>query len=202
VDGSVIHISCPSPTHPNLLHFEQQGLLDPAGRAFTWKKELPLEKMNGTTAIHYRDDQLAKLANPNLTPEERAVLRLQLCAKGRQWRAGLAVWRQLLHETPALADAAPARRELLLLAAATLQQLARAEKPSAPAELSTAITENLRAEDFADLRISLALAQAAKAVLAKDATFTPSLPEPVREALRTHLLKTAPQPWREAVLEE
>jgi hypothetical protein len=151
--------------------------------------------------VHFRQDQLAKLANPNLTPKQRAVLRLQLCAKGRQWRAGLAVWRQLVQETPALADAAPARRELLVLAAATLQQLTRAEKPSAPAELCTAITENLRAEDFTDLRISLALAQAAMRVLAKDAAFTPPLPAPVRETLRAHLLKTAPEPWRQAVLE-
>jgi hypothetical protein len=94
-----------------------------------------------------------------------------------------------------------ARLELLLMAAATLQQLARAEEPSAPAELCTAITENLRAEDFTDLRISLALAQAAMRVLAKDAAFTPPLPEPVREALLAHLLRTAPESWRKAVLE-
>jgi hypothetical protein len=94
-----------------------------------------------------------------------------------------------------------ARRELLLLAAAMLQQLARAEKPSAPAELCTAIRENLRAEDFTDLRISLALAQAAMRVLAKDTAFTPPLPEPVREAVRAHLLKAAPESWRKAVME-
>jgi hypothetical protein len=94
-----------------------------------------------------------------------------------------------------------ARRELLLLAAATLQQLARAEQPSAPPELCTAITENLRAEDFTDLRISLALAQAAGRVLDKDGGFNPPLPVEVGEALRAHLKKTAPEPWRKAVLE-
>ena len=73
-------------------------------------------------------------------------------------------------------------------------------KPTAPAELCTAITENLRAEDFTDLRISLALAQAAKAVLAKDAAFTPPLPADVCEAFHAHLHKTAPQQWREAVM--
>lgn len=125
-----------------------------------------------------------------------------LCAKGRQWRAGLAVWRQLVQETPALVDAAPARRELLLLATVTLLQLAHVEKPSAPTELCTAITENLRTEDFTDLRISLALAQAAARVLAKDAAFSPPLPADIREAFRAHLLKTAPESWREAVLEE
>ena len=110
-------------------------------------------------------------------------------------------WRQAVQDSPALADAAPVRRKLLFLAAATLQQLAQAEKPTAPAELCTALTENLRAEDYTDLPISLALAQAAQAVLAKDAAFTPPLAVDVREALRAHLLKIAPQKWKDAVLE-
>ena len=59
----------------------------------------------------------------------------------------------------------------------------------------------MRAEDFSDLRISLALAQAAKAVLAKDAVFTPPLPADIRDAFRAHLLKTAPPEWQKAVME-
>jgi hypothetical protein len=82
-----------------------------------------------------------------------------------------------------------------------LQQLARAEKPSAPAELCTAITENLRAEDFADLRISLASHRRRGRFWGRG----PSLRRRARwmsvRPFRAHLLKTAPQPWREAVLD-
>jgi hypothetical protein len=100
-----------------------------------------------------------------------------------------------------LADSAPARRELLTFAVATLQKLAHAKKPIAPEELCTAITENLRSEDFTDLCVSLALAQTAQAIFKADATFTPPLPPEVREAFRTHLIKTAPQSWKDAVLQ-
>ncbi len=198
-EGAIIRLTQTTPRLPNLLHFLQHGLLDLEGRNLVWKQDIPLDTLNAVPPMHYRDDALERLADPKLTPEGYAVLRLQLCAKGNQWRAALAVWRQLVGETPALAESAPARRELLTLAAATLQKLAQAQKPSAPVELCGVLTENLRAEDFADTRVSLPLAEAAWAVLAKWAVFTPPLPADVREAFRAHLLKTAPQSWREAV---
>lgn len=197
-DESIIRITSLIPSRlPNLLHFERQGLLELDGRQVFWKKDVPLAMLNASTAIQY-NHQLARLYDPKLTDAEQTTVRLRLC--GNNWRAALAVWQQLVTATPELTNSAPARQQLLIFSAATLQQLAQAENPSAPAELIYAITESLLPEDFTNLSLSLALAQAAQAVLKSDADFTPPLPQEIREAFRTQLIKTAPQSWKNAVL--
>ena len=67
------------------------GLLALPGR------ELQLPEIKQTTPmLHVRQDTLAQLANPKLTPERRAELRMELCGKSSQFRAATAQWQRLL----------------------------------------------------------------------------------------------------------
>lgn len=49
-----------------------------------------------TPMRHLHQDTIAQLADPNLTPEKRAELRMQLCTKAGQHRAATAQWQQLM----------------------------------------------------------------------------------------------------------
>lgn len=198
VDGTVIRITDTSARNPNLLHFVEQGLLKINGSEIAWKN-LPIETINASEAIQY-SHPMSRLNYKDLPEDERATIRLGMC--GNNWRAALSAWYQLVTEWPNLSASALARQQLLIFAAGTLQQHAQAEKPTAPVELLSTIIENLRTEDFIDVRVSLALAEAARAIFKVNATFTPPLPAELREAFRSHLAKTAPPSWKDTILQE
>lgn len=78
-----------------------QPTLDLAGRLRAKLLALPRRELQfpdisqPTFMVHVRQDTLAQLADPKLTPERRAELRMELCAKSSQFRAATALWQRL-----------------------------------------------------------------------------------------------------------
>ncbi len=66
-----------------LLNFSEHDVLDVGGLN------------EATPMLHVDNDILAQLANPNLIPERRAELQMQLCAKSGQLRAATSQWQAL-----------------------------------------------------------------------------------------------------------
>jgi len=77
--------------------------------------------------LHVRQDTLAQLADPKLTPERRAELRMELCTKSSQFRAATALWQRLLQgEWPGFEGATVPK-----------DQAPRQSPPTAPSAAST-----------------------------------------------------------------
>jgi WD40 repeat protein len=48
--------------------------------------------------LPWRNDQYSRIAAANPDPAHAAALRMELCATGKSWRAGIAIWRQAQRE--------------------------------------------------------------------------------------------------------
>jgi len=81
----------PNPPQLDLTAPLRASLLALSGR------ELQFPEVKQTTPmLHVRQDTLAQLADPKLTPERYAELRMELCTKSSQFRAATALWQRLL----------------------------------------------------------------------------------------------------------
>jgi len=90
-EGNVVFIVPNPPPSLDLAAPLRAGLIALPGR------ELQFPEIKQTTPmLHVRQDTLAQLANPKLTPERRAKLRMELCTKSSQFRAATALWQRLL----------------------------------------------------------------------------------------------------------
>jgi len=90
-EGNVVFIVPNPPPALDLTAPLRAGLVALPGR------EIEFPKINQPTPmLHVRQDTLAQLADPKLSPERRAELRMELCTKSSQFRAATALWQRLL----------------------------------------------------------------------------------------------------------
>jgi|GEM_PF-371180 len=182
----------PNNTPLDLLAPERAGYLTLKDRKVVWRTSDSHSSAREFPVLHWRRDLYQRLAQADLTASERMQARLQLCARGGQWRAELPIWKEA--QESGLADDAAVRREFLVHLAVFARLLAVAAQPSAPEEIWSLLTTVPRAGDFADPRFSLAFIQAVSALLRQ-----PALNQAACDALKEKLPSSAPVAWLEAV---
>jgi hypothetical protein len=182
------------------------GLLALSGR------ELQFPVIQQTTPmLHVRQDTLAQLADPKLSPERRAELRMELCTKSRQFRAATALWQRLLQgewpgfegatvpkdQAPATIPADSPIRRLYLLALMDATKHPQIHGHLTICQTAAQIAPVLTKEMMVTPTISLAMMSLMQ-TLAKDDSPNMSAP---RAALLKRLEEVATKEWL-AVLRE
>ncbi len=173
---------------------EQKGYLELIGREVDWCTNDSLFSSRSFEPLFWRQDLLARIAAAE-TDAERWRLRLQLCGKGGQWRALLAVWAEARRS--GLDSEEEVRHEFVVQALIAARALLSQAAPQPPESLWQALLESTRPEDWRDPRFALPFAQAVPAVL--------TLPDAVDELCQTLIRKVlaeAPVTWLEAVAED
>ena len=175
-------------------------------------RELEFPKIEQATAmLHVRPDTLAQLADPKLTPERRAELRMELCTKSGQFRAATAQWQRLLQgEWPGFEgaavpkDQAPAEisalspiRRLYLLALIDAAKYPQIHGHAAFCTTAAQIAPVLTREMMATPTISLAMMSLMQTL---ETDKNPDMTAP-RAALMKRLDEVATKEWLK-VLEE
>jgi len=166
--------------------------------------EFPENNQN-TPMLHVRQDTLAKLADPKLTPERRAELRMELCTKSSQFRAATALWQRLLQgewpgfegatvpkeQAPATIPADSPIRRLYLLALIDATKHPQIHGHPTICQTALQIAPVLTKEMMATPTISLAMMSLMQ-TLAKDDSPDMSAP---RAALLKRLEEVATKEW-------
>ncbi|WP_395739920.1 TIR domain-containing protein [Prosthecobacter sp.] len=189
VEQAQVHIlpAVPSP-HPDLLHFQQQGLFSLEDRALVWLTNSSLLSEVTFTPQHYRKDELSALSSLTISPEDAAALRLLSMARTSQWRAARAWWAAgAKTKFPELLP-----RYLTLLLTSARDDNATAV-PTSRAELTTEIGAKLTPESAKDLHVSLPLAQH----LLKLASIPDQCPDDVWTAFVAKVQSTTPPTWQQ-----
>lgn len=182
------------------------GLLALSGRT------LQFPRINDTTPVlHVRPDTYACLAETTLTPENRAELQMEFCAKSGQFRAARAQWQRLLKgewpgpnctivtkdQAPAtVPDDSPIRRLYILALFDATRRHLTLHHPAA-CETATELAPILTKPMLASPTISLAMMTLMKE-LQKDSS--PEMKAP-REALMHRLEEVAGKDWLDALRE-
>gem|GEM_PF-685841 len=175
-------------------------------------RELQFPEIKQTTPmLHVRQDTLAQLANPALTPERRAELRMELCTKSSQFRAATALWQRLLQgewpgfegattpkdQAPATIPADSPIRRLYLLALIDATKHPQIHGHPTICQTAAQIAPVLTKEMMATPTISLAMMSLMQ-TLAKDDS--PNMKAP-REAVLQRLNELASKEWLEVLRE-
>lgn len=193
-DGSMIYLHSTLQSLDQLAP-ERSGIMKFEGRELAWNTNASLFSSREFKPVHYRPDLLAQLSAEGLNPITRIKLRIQLCAKGGQWRALLPILEEARQAD--LVNHPELRREFLLQLAVASRQFASLTPPQIPPKIGSAfadLLQNADTADFVDPRLSVALAQAIPLLLRQD-----SLTPPISAAVTDHLPDLAPLSWLEAV---
>jgi hypothetical protein len=159
-----------------------------------WRAADCLFKAREFRPLHYRNDTLARLADQNLSPAERMVLRVQLCALGSAWRPLPTLWHEA--QQAGLTDDSQVRHSFIRHFAIAARSLAVADAPSFPAVLWKMLADTLQPEDFSDPDLALALSGAWPVLSLAANVDALALRQPVEAALR----RSAPSVWQDAVM--
>lgn len=193
IAGDVIHLEHAEPQpQVDLLAQMRQGLFKLPGRQVVWSTSHSLLHSAAFVPVHYRKDELAALAHPDLTETDRLQLRLRLLARTGQWRAAMAQWRQASGKS---SQSAEVRRRYLALLAQTLHN--DVVTPAAAREIVREVSKHLHGEDMGDSLISLPLAQALPIMASRTELVT----DEMLHSLEHQLLVAAKPSWLLAVAE-
>ncbi|MBX7209689.1 MAG: TIR domain-containing protein [Verrucomicrobiaceae bacterium] len=205
-DNAVIITHATNYDPPDLAIRLREGLLALAGR------ELKCPEIKGPTKmLPVRYDVSAQLADPKLTPERRAELRMELCTKSSQFRAATALWQRLLQgewrafegatvpkdQAPATIPADSPIRRLYLLALIDATKHPQIHGHPTICQTATQIVPVLTTEMLATPTISLAMMTLMQ-TLAKDDS--PDMSAPHADLLK-RLEEVATQEWLEVLRE-
>lgn len=175
----------------DLLAYERLAYFSLQGREIVWDNAAPPITEHFFPTMHLRPDCQEQLAVADLKPEQRLVLRIQLCARGNAWRPLPVLWREA--QAASLDKNPEVRRAMLRYFAISARALAVEKIPAFPNEVWSLLASPLNVDDFSDTAFSLALAQALPPFLRAEAAN-----ENIATDVKLQVIAAAPLAWLEA----